>query len=82
MPGRPADYYAYLIRLWRTEPDGPWRAGLEDARTGERLGFRGLSEAFAYLLMVTEQATDTDAPLLDGEDDGPSDTPTSIRRCG
>ena len=42
-------YYAYLLRMWRTGPQGPWRASLEDAETGERIGFGSLAEAFGYL---------------------------------
>ena len=54
MSGDPPDYYAYLIRLWRTGLEGPWRASLEDAKTGDRIGFSGLSEACAYLLAKTQ----------------------------
>ncbi len=85
MPGRPADYYAYLIRLWRTEPDGPWRASLEDARTGERIGFSDLAQAYAYLLGKTqrpEEAGAIDAPLRDRGEYQPPDAPTSTGRCG
>lgn len=44
------DYHAYLIRMWRIGPKGPWRVSLEDARTGEWLGFAGIAEVCAYLL--------------------------------
>ncbi len=49
MDADPPEYYAYLLRLWRTGPRGPWRASLEDAKTGERIGFGNLSEVFFYL---------------------------------
>jgi hypothetical protein len=49
----PPEYYAYLIRLWRTGPDGPWRVSLEDAKTGERVGFEDLAAACAYLRAKT-----------------------------
>ena len=48
-------YYAYLLRMWRTGPQGPWRASLEDAETGERIGFGSLAEAFGYLLERAEE---------------------------
>jgi len=85
MPGRPADYFAYLIRLWRAEPDGPWRASLEDAKTGERLGFADLAQACAYLLERTQRAEEApaiDAPLRDRGEGHPPDAPTSTGRCG
>jgi hypothetical protein len=85
MSDDPPDYYAYLIRLWRTGVDGPWRASLEDARTGERIGFGDLSQAYAYLRGKTGRPTEvtgTAEPLRGREDDGPPDTPASIKRCG
>jgi hypothetical protein len=83
--GDPPGYYAYLIRLWRTGLDGPWRASLEDARTGERIGFSGLSEAFAYLLSKTQRATEADsidAPRQDRGEDEALEAPASTGRCG
>jgi hypothetical protein len=49
MPESTQEYYAYLLRMWRTGSDGPWRASLEDAQTGERVGFSSLAEACSYL---------------------------------
>jgi hypothetical protein len=85
VPGRPADYYAYLIRLWRTGPDGPWRTSLEDAKTGERIGFGDLSQAYAYLLDKTQRARGADsidAPRQDRGEDEALEAPASTRRCG
>ncbi len=44
-------YMSCLLRLWqaRTEGEPTWRAWLEDASTGERLGFASLDELFDYL---------------------------------
>ncbi|MBN1139797.1 MAG: hypothetical protein JXM73_24715 [Anaerolineae bacterium] len=49
-------HFAYLLRLWRVE-DGSgvvWHASLQDVRSGERQGFAGLDEAFAYLRQQLE----------------------------
>ncbi len=45
-------YHSYLLRLWCTEQDGNgcWRASLENSHTGERIGFAGLEELFAFLM--------------------------------
>ncbi len=51
-PNQP-DYYSYLLRLWQT-PQG-WRASLDDAHTGKRLGFASLEQLFAYVMEVTER---------------------------
>jgi hypothetical protein len=55
-PGQPR-YLAYLLRLWCVGGNGEpaWRASLENAHTGERLGFAHLSALVAFL----EQATRT-----------------------
>ena len=44
-------YYAYLLRLWRTQYLGRWhwRASLECPHTGERQSFTGLDQLFAFL---------------------------------
>ncbi len=48
-------YQSFLLRLWRPpEGDCCWRASLEDARSGRRIGFPGLEELFAFLMQETE----------------------------
>ena len=51
-------YIAFLLRLW---PEGAsssyaanWRATLENAHTGERLGFASLEQLFAHLMQLVE----------------------------
>jgi hypothetical protein len=51
----PANYHAWLLRIWREYPDEPWRVTLQ--RTdGERIGFPELQELFEYLLYLTQEA--------------------------
>ena len=49
------DYHAYLLRLWRESPGGPWRALLQDAATGERHGFAGLIAVVRFLETQMEE---------------------------
>jgi hypothetical protein len=44
-------YLAYLLRLWQVCSEGKttWRALLESAQTGERVGFASLEELFTFL---------------------------------
>ena len=49
-----ADYHAGLLRLWRERSGGVWRASLQDAESGERIGFADLERLFAYLQHLTE----------------------------
>src|ERR1043165_6148951 len=44
-------YLSYLLRLWRSEADGPssWRASLEDPHTGDRHNFASLEQLVAFL---------------------------------
>jgi hypothetical protein len=53
-----ADYHAGLLRLWREGARGAWRASLQDAESGVRLGFADLERLFAYLRRLTEDAPD------------------------
>lgn len=68
-PSRAGDktYRVYLLRLWRAEaPDSSWRASLEYSHTGERIGFEGLEQLFAYLMEQTECDTDRKQGGQDG----------------
>jgi len=59
------DYRAYLLRLWQVQGEGQttWRAALESAQTGERVGFASLGELFAFLENeVCQVAQDEAAP--------------------
>ena len=49
--------FSYLLRLWPTHAAGQqvWRASLESAQTGERLGFATLEQLFVFLMQQTEQ---------------------------
>ena len=51
MAGGEREYMAYLLRLWRTGPEeaAGWRASLQDARTGQLVGFARLDDLVAYL---------------------------------
>jgi hypothetical protein len=55
----PADYHAGLLRLWRDGPDGAWRASLQEAEGGKRIGFADLERLFAYLRRLTGDTPDT-----------------------
>jgi hypothetical protein len=53
-------YLSYLLRLWQAEGTGKriWRASLEGAHTGKRLGFASLDALFAYLQRETDATPD------------------------
>lgn len=56
---------AFLLRLWHCcEEDGKpvWRASLEDAHTGERLGFASLDALVSFLKQGTHQDARPAAP--------------------
>jgi hypothetical protein len=50
----PPDYHAGLLRLWREGAGEAWRASLQLAEKGERIGFADLAHLFAYLRRLTE----------------------------
>jgi hypothetical protein len=51
MSGRKRRYISYLLRLWQVKSEGElvWRASLDSPQTGQRRGFAGLAEMFAFL---------------------------------
>ena len=55
MSGKQRRYISYLLRLWQTEREGTlvWCASLESPATGERQGFAGLADLFAFLEQET-----------------------------
>ena len=57
-PPSQIDYHAGLLRLWRVGAGGAWRASLQDAESGERIGFADLDHLFAYLRRLTDDAPD------------------------
>lgn len=44
------NYRSYLLRLWRDQPDDPWRAALQSTATGERINFAEIPQMFEFLL--------------------------------
>lgn len=59
-----ADYRAYLVRLWRENPQAPWRASAQCARTGEKSYFSTLADLYAFL--ETQTAAPSTAPPAAG----------------
>jgi hypothetical protein len=59
---KPGEYMAYMLRIWplRNKSRLLWRATLENAQTGERVGFASLDELFDYLRQQTGQASRPD----------------------
>ena len=63
-------YYAYLLRLWQVRTAGiwNWRASLEDAQTGSRLGFDSVDALCRYLQRQEDPPpADSDRLAADGE---------------
>jgi hypothetical protein len=46
---QPFSYQSYLLRVWREAPEGPWRASLENATSGEKRAFAQLEDLIDYL---------------------------------
>lgn len=59
-------YRSYILRLWEVGTNGQtvWRASLQDAHTGDRLGFSGLEQLNDYLRHLT--AGSQNAPGVPG----------------
>lgn len=60
----PARYRAYLVRLWRDNPNEPWRASAQSVQSGELLRFATLQELFSFLEIHTGDTPSADDPPL------------------
>ncbi len=54
----PRRHFSYLIRIWQSSPDGPWRASAQSIQSGETLRFANLASFFHFL---EEQVTTASA---------------------
>jgi hypothetical protein len=44
-----AGYHSYLLRLWREESQGPWRASLQSTATEQLYHFADLERLWAFI---------------------------------
>ncbi len=42
-------HISYLIRLWQSGPNGPWRASARSVQSGETIRFADLASFFVFL---------------------------------
>ena len=58
------NYRSYLLRLWRDQPDDPWRAALQATTTGERINFAEVSQMFDFLLATLSVPPTMNPPTM------------------
>jgi hypothetical protein len=58
------EYQSYLLRLWRDDPQAPWRASLQSTATGEIQGFADTASLVTFLVaqMGDGPTSTADAP--------------------
>lgn len=56
-------YAAYMIRLWQTSPQEPWRASAQSAHTGEKLHFASFADLIAFFYHHMDAAPGPSSPL-------------------
>ncbi|MCP4361021.1 MAG: hypothetical protein GY796_23690 [Chloroflexi bacterium] len=49
MAGKPPDYMAYLVRLWREDGRSPWHASLQNPHTGQKQTFATPEDLWLFL---------------------------------
>ena len=49
------NYRGYLVRIWRSSAQSPWRASIRDTHTGEQRHFAQLEALYCFL---DEETTD------------------------
>jgi hypothetical protein len=57
-PREDLNYKAFLIRIWRSSPDAPWRAYAQDTENGEQRHFSSLENLFLFLHDFTNDQPD------------------------
>lgn len=65
-------YQSYLLRLWRTDSDAPWRASLQSTADGEPIIFSNTAALFAFLQERLAQSTPEDEAQSKQENPGVS----------
>ena len=62
---QPADYHSYLLRLWRNDPQQPWRASMQCTATGEFHHFASMEHLINFLQVQPnrDEAPATPAPV-------------------
>jgi hypothetical protein len=62
-------YHSYLLRLWlENEQSRSWRMSLENAHTGERMGFACLDALFDFLYQQIEIPPQMNTGLEQGKE--------------
>jgi len=76
-PGKPIDYYSFLLRVWRVKEEHrqEWRASLENVESGEKRGFTSLIELQVYLALVTAACDENSSEALQTEAQGRGENP-------
>jgi len=64
------DYFAYLVRFWRSGPGQPWRVSLEDPHTGEQRGFGSLEALLVFLKRRMRQPSQSNHKCSQSEEGG------------
>jgi hypothetical protein len=59
-------YKSFMLRIWRDEGDGGWRATLESVVTGEVRAFASLEHLLTFL-----EANDAELPPMNAGDESP-----------
>lgn len=56
-------YQSYLVRLWRSAEDAPWRATARHVLTGEEWHFEDMERLFLFLYQQTSGSDETESTL-------------------
>jgi len=67
-----ATYQSYIIRFWRDNPQGIWRASLHSTADNEKFVFAAGDDLFKFLatrLTADEELTSLSSQYANGEDE-------------
>jgi hypothetical protein len=52
-----ARYHSFLLRLWRDDFEGDWRASLQDVKTGDCHYFASMDAMITFLASTTSESS-------------------------
>jgi hypothetical protein len=53
IPVEKVNYQAFLVRMWRSGAESPWRASVQHARSGEQIRFANMEDLLLFLYEQT-----------------------------
>lgn len=75
----PPNYFAYLVRLWRSDESAEWRAIVQDPHTGQQFLFESPKGLFDFLQKQLGESPRVSTPISSVTAQEVTETPNNVR---